>query len=434
MQEYLEKIILPCADGISREVVIPNNNALLVELRDGIAAILNAVTRRSTTRFMTETEFYDSADPYAAGDIVLMTSDDTNEIIAVLDNAAGEGQRKLLWSKDPEFNMLVGVIASSESQQNIYHNGEFAFTIPSSSTSAYKIKYDNDVIDLAKEWTDRYYLGPPGAYIERAIPSFMNPVTNMPHIGVVISCYGVDLGIHTVADLRGIRFLPEVRPGISSSSGILNVTATEKLILDRQMFMQLSNCDFFLRSGRGGKAITLAEPVDFHFNKVISSRNFITYQGMESIRIHANSFTISEFCFFGNEKLKELVFDCKELRLDIPRCAFQECSSLETIRFGNILWPGTDDGSLYRMFAGCSSLRTIEFEPNYLLFASVSFADCPLSLETARRLLSALGNISGFQRTIEFSAYTYNKLNASDIAIGTRRGWTVIKVSETETT
>lgn len=464
MPEYLEKIILPCADGSQREVAIPDNNALIMELRGGIAAILNAIMRRSSVRFMNETDFYNSADPYTAGDIVLMTSDETNEVIAVLDNAAGDGQRKLLWSKNPEYNMLVGEIASypTGTHRNIYHNGEYVGMLTGRDLRTMKYKYVNDVINLGEEWTERYFLGPPGAYIEYALSESMSSVANLPHIGVVISKRDIGLGSHAVADLRGIRFLREAGDRSSyNTSNILKVTATEKLIVDKQIFMQLDNHEYFMYYHTNpNETAPPSAPLDFYFDRVEKSQCFISGNS-ERITVHANSFIICQNCFSSNRNLKQLLIDCDDVSLGEADCAFaycpqlteidlsaqrlqsshgvslklafNGCNALKTLKLGTMDLSGMTEDGLYMAFAGCQNLERIEGDITGIC-SSVSFADSPLSRDMGVKIINALADLSGIKRTIEFSAYTYGKLWSSDIAKATSKGWTVSKATEPETT
>lgn len=464
MPEYLEKIILPCADGSQREVAIPNNDTLIMELRSGIAAILNAITRRSSVRFMNETDFYNSADPYTAGDIVLMTSDETNEVIAVLDNAAGDGQRKLLWSKNPEYNMLVGEIARCQydgTHRNIYHNDELAFIITNIEPIPLKLKFNNDIIDLGKEWQERYFFGG-GGYVKYALTESMASVANIPHIGVVISERGLGLGSYAVADLRGIRFLREAgdRPNYITSN-ILRVTATEKLIVDKQIFMLLDNHEYFMYYHTNpNETAPPSAPLDFYFDRVEKSQCFISGNS-ESITVHANSFRICQNCFSSNRNLKHLLIDCDDVSLGEADCAFaycpqlteidlsaqrlqsshgvslklafNGCHALKALKLGTMDLSGMTEDGLYMAFAGCQNLERIEGDITGIC-SSVSFADSPLSRDMGVKIINALADLSGIKRTIEFSAYTYGKLWSSDIANATSKGWTVSKATEPETT
>ncbi|MBD5229569.1 MAG: leucine-rich repeat protein [Bacteroidales bacterium] len=251
-------------------------------------------------------------------------------------------------------------------------------------------------------------------YLGFNVTSYMTSISKIPHIGVIISRHGADFGINDVIDLRGIRFTRAVAG--RNYASIFKARATKKLLVSKRTFMEIESHEYFMNDTSGNADLVTA-PIDFYLNKVTNSTSFISGYS-ESITIHSPSFNICSYCFDSNPNLKQLLLDCGEIlingnasyafarcnqikELDLSKVVitssgnynhfFYNCTSLEKIKLGTVGLYKIGDGSLNFAFAGCTNLRTIEFEANNETFsASISFADSPLDLTTARKVINAL--------------------------------------------
>lgn len=100
---------------------------------------------------------------------------------------------------------------------------------------------------------------------------------------------------------------------------------------------------------------------------------------------------------------------------------FKNSSHLSCINYninlGNV-------NTLSNTFLGCTSLTEIHGGWSNLR-ASVDLSDCPLTNDSAMKLIDATVSVSS-TKTLTFKASTYSTLTSSQIATATSKGWSVV--------
>lgn len=102
---------------------------------------------------------------------------------------------------------------------------------------------------------------------------------------------------------------------------------------------------------------------------------------------------------------------------------FYGCENLETLNF-----KGLDFSRVTRYegtFQGCSKLKNI-IGPFSGIIRSISFGDCPLTVDSILTVFDALAVDHGNNRSITISEETYNVLTQEQLSIPEEKGWAVI--------
>lgn len=454
MPEYLEKIILPCADGSQREVNVADGSVLerIAKEFDATKKVIDdlqsTLSRRSHPHFMSETEFYDAENPFAEGDYIILLSDDTGDVIAGLDNTAGEGQDKIIWCKDPDYNSIVFKPYTTTSGKlqyyDLYLNDSLVY-LTSQNVDALKLKFPGSFFDLKYNdyrWKRIKYYPISNMYLHAGISKLIK----LPHIGCTTTNFSwlANSTAIDILDIRGIRFTSPIIDNLFNVNRNDRFRINERLITDRQQFLNITEIsNFFPRYSH-------SEPLELYFNDIKLSGSF-QFCNFPSLHLHAKTLRLS-FTFYFCKLMSEIILDASHIEIiggqifdncellktiDLSNSIistqrltylFRGCISLETLRLGS--WDLSNLTSAYDNFTNCSSLKNISGDISNLKL-SMDLGDCPLSHDSALVFLNALIVPDETNQVLTFSAVTYDTLTESEIATATSKGWIIAKAPET---